>query len=149
MVSVTALTAPLAPLPLDELDEAARVLRERLAVAAERLRDRALAGDALVDLDFADEEDDRLAAVDLLPEPALRLLAWVGRPLDERALEATMGPSFLGGLQALYPGHGIAHARSHGAQRRRLTAPRAAVSTSPASAECAPIPARPWLRAWA
>src|SRR3954454_15582510 len=99
MVSVTALTAPLAPLPFDELEERdAGVLdlavRERFALETARLRGRGLAADdALGDFDLADE-DERLAAPVLLREPALRVLAWVGRPLDARVFDTTVGPFF-------------------------------------------------------
>src|SRR3954454_11035815 len=99
MVSVTALTAPLAPLPFDELEERdAGVLdlavRGRFAFDTARLRGRGLAADdALGDFDLADE-DERLAAPALLPEPALRRLAWVGRALDARVFEATLDPPF-------------------------------------------------------
>ena len=98
MVSVTALTAPLALPPFDELEERDlgvldRAVRERFALEAARLRDWGLAADdALDDCDLAD--DDRLAPLVLLPELAPRLLAWVGRAPDERALEATMDPPF-------------------------------------------------------
>ena len=115
MVSVTALTAPLALLPFDELEERdAGVLdlavRERFALETARLRGRGLAADdALGDFDLADE-DERLAAPVLLREPALRVLAWVGRPLDARVFDATVGPFFWVGVQALYPGLAVAHA---------------------------------------
>jgi hypothetical protein len=108
-------TAPLALLPFDEFEERdAGVLdlavRERFALDTARLRGRGLAADdASGDFDLADE-DERLAAPLLLPEPALRLLAWVGRPLDARVFEATMRPSFWVGVQALYPGRAVAHA---------------------------------------
>ena len=108
MVSVTALTAPLALLPFDEFEERdLGVLdlgvRERFALETARLRGRGLAADdALGDFDLADE-DERLAAPVLFPEPALRLLAWVVRPLDARVFEATMGPSFWRGVQGVVP----------------------------------------------
>jgi hypothetical protein len=110
-VSVTALTAPLELLPLDELDRGLRELADRFEVAAVRLRDRDLAAaeDRWFDLE-PDDDDDRLAAPALLPEPALRLLAGVERPLDERDCEATGGTLLLRGVQALYPGHVFAHA---------------------------------------
>jgi hypothetical protein len=109
MVSVTALTAPLALLPFDEFE--ARDLgvldlglRERFALETARLRGRGLAADdAFGDFDLADEAE-RLAAPVLLPEPAPRPLAWVGRPPDARVLEATMGPSFWVGVQGVVPG---------------------------------------------
>jgi hypothetical protein len=107
MVSVTALTAPLA-LPFDELEERdlgvlELAARERFALEAARVRGRGLAADdALDDWDLAGE-DERLAAPPLLPEPAPRLLAWVVRPLDARVLEATMGPSFWVAVQAVVP----------------------------------------------
>jgi hypothetical protein len=85
-------------------------VRERFALETARLRGRGLAADdALADFDLADE-DGRLAAAVLLREPALRVLAWVGRPLDARVFEATMKPSFWVGVQALYPGLAVAHA---------------------------------------
>jgi hypothetical protein len=59
-----------------------------------------------------------LRAPELLPAPALRLLAWVARPLDERELEAMVGPSFSVGVQALYPATEPARTRSAEAQRR-------------------------------
>jgi hypothetical protein len=101
MVSVTALTAPF-ELPLDELDRVAREAPDRLVVAAVRLRARDFAAgeDRLVDLE--PDDDGRLAALALLPAP--RLLAGVERPLDERACEATVGPSFCLGVQAVVPG---------------------------------------------
>ena len=134
MVSVTALTAPLALLPFDELD--ARDLgvlelaaRERFELEAARLRGRDLAAaeDALGDRDLGDE-DDRLAAPALLPALAPRLLACVGRALDERALEATMGPSFWVGVQALYPRPALAFFALSGAAAiaRRASPPAAA-----------------------
>jgi hypothetical protein len=107
MVSVMALTAPLALLPFDELEERDlgvldRAVREGFEVEAARLRGRGLAADdALGDFDLADD-DDRLAAPVLLPEPALGLLACVGRARDERAFEAMMGPS-LGGYAGVLP----------------------------------------------
>jgi len=79
----------LALLPFDELEERdAGVLdlavRERFALEADRLRVRGFAAeDALGDFDLA-AGDERLAAAVLLPEPALRRLAWVGRALDAR-----------------------------------------------------------------
>src|SRR3954471_13021888 len=109
MVSVMALTAPLALLPFDELEERdAGVLdlavRERFALEADRLRVRGFAADdALGDFDLADE-DERLAAPALLPEPALGRLGWVGRALDARVFEATMKPSFWVGVQGVVPG---------------------------------------------
>jgi hypothetical protein len=114
MVSVMALTAPLALLPFDELEERdAGVLdlavRERFALEADRLRVRGFAADdALGDFDLADE-DERLAAPALLAEPALRRLGWVERALDARVFEATMKPSFWVGVQGLYPGLAVAH----------------------------------------
>jgi hypothetical protein len=109
MVSVTALTAPLALLPFDEFAERDLgvldlAVRERFALETARLRGLGLAADdALGDLDLADE-DERLAAPVLLAEPALRLLAWLGRPPDARVFEATMGPSFWVGVQGVVPG---------------------------------------------
>src|SRR4029453_13021757 len=77
-VSVTAPTAPLALLPLAELDALDLVARERFVVAVARVGGRDLAGDdAFDDRDLADG-DDRLAAVAPLPPPAPRLLACVG-----------------------------------------------------------------------
>jgi hypothetical protein len=155
MVSVTALTAPLALLPFEELDrdEADLVVRERFALAAARERGWDLRpDDPLVARGFAADDapdfaagDDRLALLALLLEPARRVLAWVGRPLDERALEATMGPSFWVGVQALYPGRAFAHA----ALRRRPSgggagAPRASATPpagGPRSPRSAPGPA--------
>jgi hypothetical protein len=108
MVSVMALTAPLALLPFDELEERdAGVLdlavRERFALEADRVRGRGFAADdALGDFDLA-AEDERLAASVLLPEPALRRLAWLGRALDARVFEATVGPSFWVGVQGVVP----------------------------------------------
>jgi hypothetical protein len=110
-----ALTAPLALLAFDEFEERDAgvfdpAVRERFALETARLRGRGLAADdALGDFDLADE-DERFAAPVLLPEPALRVLAWVGRPLDARLFEATKKPSFWVGVQALYPGLGVAHA---------------------------------------
>jgi hypothetical protein len=104
MVSVTALTAPLELLPLDELDRVLREAPDRFVLAAVRLRGRDFAPgeDRFVDLE--PDDDGRLAALALLPAPALRLLAGVERPLDERACEATVGPSFCVGVQAVVPG---------------------------------------------
>jgi hypothetical protein len=103
MVSVTAPTAPLGLLPLDEVDRALREALDRFELAALRLRWRDLAGDdRLVALE--PDDDDRLAVLALLPAPAPRLLAGVERPLDERACEATVGPSFCVGVQAVVPG---------------------------------------------
>ena len=134
MVSVTALTAPLALLPFDELAERDlgvldRAVRERFALEAARLcgRDLAAADDALGDCDLPDD-DDRLAPLALRPELAPRLLACVGRALDERALEATMGPSFWVGVQALYPRPALAFFAVSGAAAiaRRASPPAAA-----------------------
>jgi hypothetical protein len=139
-VSVTAPTAPLALLPFDELEERALgvldlAVRERFALETARLRGRGLAADdALGDLDLADE-DERLAAPVVLAEPALRLLAWVGRPPDARVFEATMRPSYWLGVQALYPGLVVAHAGCRlvsGAGRTRRPG-RAAASIAMAS----------------
>ena len=149
MVSVTALTAPLALLPFDEFEERDLGvldlgLRERFALETARLRGRGLAADdALGDFDLADEAE-RLAAPVLLPEPALRPLAWVGRPLDARVFEATMGPSFWRGVQGLYPGPAVAHAGCRalsggGGGARR--APRPAAARRPQPAPRPPGPA--------
>ncbi|HEX6695293.1 MAG TPA: hypothetical protein VF080_00800 [Solirubrobacteraceae bacterium] len=136
MVSVTALTAPLALLPFDGLE--ARDLgvlelaaRERFEFEVARLRGRGLAApdDALDERGLA-AEDDRLAALARLPELAPRLLACVGRALDERALEATMGPSFWVGVQALYPRPALAFSALSDAGAR---APPATALRSPAS----------------
>jgi hypothetical protein len=110
----------LALLPFDEFEERDAdapdlAVRERFALETARLRGRDLAAeDALDDLDLADE-DERLAAPVVLPEPALRPLAWVGRPLDARVFEATMRPSYWVGVQALYPGAAFAFSALSGA----------------------------------
>jgi hypothetical protein len=128
MVSVTLLTAPLALLPFDELEERDLgvldlAVRERFEVEAARLRGLA-ADDAFGDRDLAGE-DDRFAALALLPELAPRLLAGVGRALDERALEATMGPSFWVGVQALYPSAASAFSAVSGGAGHTPRAPTA------------------------
>jgi hypothetical protein len=98
----------LALLPFDELEERDAgaldlAVRERFALEADRVRGLGLAADdALGDVDLADE-DERLAAPTLFAEPALRRLAWVGRALDARVLEATVRPSFWVGLQGVVP----------------------------------------------
>jgi len=146
MVSVTALTAPLALLPFDELEERdAGVLdlavRERFALETARLRGRGLAADdALGDFDLADE-DERLAAPVLLREPALRVFAWVGRPLDARVFEATVGPFFWVGVQGVVPGPCRCTRRLLDA-RVRQGGPR-----SPARGVCARTRPRAWTRA--
>src|SRR5512132_1939627 len=97
-------TAPLALLPFDELEERDAgaldlAVRERFALETARLRGRGLAADdALGDFDLAGE-DERLAAPVLLPEPPLRLLAWVGRPLHARVFEGTRRRSDWVGVQ--------------------------------------------------
>jgi hypothetical protein len=103
IVSVTALTAPLGPLPLDDVDRVLREALDRFELAAVRLRWRDLAAGEDRFVDPEPDDDDRLAVPALLPAPAPRLLAGVERPLDERACEATVGPSFAWMCRRLYP----------------------------------------------
>ena len=86
MVSVTALTAPLALLPFDELEE--RVLgvvdlaaRERFALEAARLRGRDLAADDALDAWDLAGEDERLAAPPLFEPRYDSWPGWNGRSM--------------------------------------------------------------------
>ena len=86
--------------------------------------------------DFA-AEDERLAAsrAPLLGTGAARLLAWAGTAARRTRIEATMGPSFWVGVQAVVPGPCRSHQRARcgadgGARRHPARRRVASVSTS-------------------